>query len=116
MLADWDGPGRAEPARLAFAIKKVAFEDVLLTGATWSPLKPSTPWGQVPLLEVDGQMLSQTGVILSYLGRELGLYPADAFAAAKVDEFCDTIEECVNVCLAASFGKSVRLPHLPHTG
>lgn len=82
---------------------------MILTGATWGPLKESTPWGQVPLLEVDGQMLAQTGAINAYVARELGLSGADAFAAAKVDEFCDTVEECVNVCLLASYGKSVRL-------
>jgi hypothetical protein len=107
VLADWDGPGKAEPARLAFAVKKVDFEDVLLTGSTWTELKPTTPWGQVPVLEVDGEKLAQSGVILSYLGRELGLYPGNALAAAKVDEFCDTVEECVAVCLAAAYDKDV---------
>ena len=42
VLADWDGPGKAEPARLAFAVRKVDFEDVLLTGSTWTELKPTT--------------------------------------------------------------------------
>jgi glutathione S-transferase len=107
--SDWDGPGKAEPARLAFAVKGVAFEDVLLTGSSWETLKPATPWGQVPVLEVDGEQLAQSGAINSYLARALGLCPADPMGAAKVDEFCDTVEECSAVCLAATYGKEVRL-------
>jgi glutathione S-transferase len=106
---DWDGPGKAEPARLAFAVKGVAFEDVLLTGSTWETLKPATPWGQVPVLEVDGEQLAQSGAINSYVARALGLCPADPMGAAKVDEFCDTVEECSVVCLAATYGKEVRV-------
>lgn len=108
LRTDWDGPGKAEPARLAFAVKGVAFEDVLLTGSSWETIKPTTPWGQVPVLEVDGQQLAQSGAINSYVGRELGLYPAGALAAAKIDEFCDTIEDCSAICLAATYGKEVR--------
>ena len=87
---------------------KVPFEDVILTGDAWSSLKRETPWGQVPVLEVDGKMLAQSRTIMAYVGRVTGLHPEDPFAAAKVDEFCDTVEECVAVCLAASFGKDVR--------
>ena len=62
------------------------------------------------MLEVDDggrypRQLAQSRAILSYIGRELGLYPLDPFEAAKADEFCDTVEECVQVCLQASFGK-----------
>ena len=89
-------------------MRGVPFEDVLLTGSTWEKIKPTTPWGQVPVLEVDGQQLGQSGAINSYVGRELGLYPAGALAAAKIDEFCDTVEECSAVCLAATYGKDVR--------
>ena len=111
----WAGPGRAEPIRLAFAVHKVPFEDAILTGDAWSSLKPETPWGQVPVLEVDGKMLAQSRTIMAYVGRVTGLHPEDPFAAAKVDEFCDTVEECVAVCLAASFGKDVRQPPLTRT-
>ena len=48
--ADWDGPGKAEPARLALAVKGVPFEDVLLTGSTWETLKPTTADTGVPWL------------------------------------------------------------------
>ena len=72
---------------------KVPFEDVILTGDAWSSLKRETPWGQVPVLEVDGKMLAQSRTIMAYVGRVTGLHPEDPFAAAKVDEFCDTVEE-----------------------
>jgi glutathione S-transferase len=104
--ADWEGPGRAEPVRLAFKVASMPFEDCILTGESWEGIKPTTPWGQVPVLEVDGKPLAQSRAILNYVGRQTGLYPSDPFEGAKVEEFCDTVEECVSAVLAASYGQS----------
>jgi glutathione S-transferase len=44
--------------------------------------------GQVPVVEFDdGRMLAQSNAIIRYLARGSGLIPADAFAAAKMDEW-----------------------------
>ena len=43
---DWDGPGRAEPVRLAFGIKKIGFphfDDVILTETMWKTMKDQAP-------------------------------------------------------------------------
>ncbi len=44
--------------------------------------------GQVPVLELDdGRTLAQSNAIIRYLARGSALIPADAFAAAKMDEW-----------------------------
>ena len=44
--------------------------------------------GQVPVVEFDdGNTLAQSNAIIRYLARDSGLVPADAFAAAKMDEW-----------------------------
>lgn len=46
------------------------------------------PWGQVPTVEFDdGRTLAQSNAIIRYLARGSDLIPADAFAAAKMDEW-----------------------------
>jgi len=46
------------------------------------------PWGQVPTIEFDdGRTLAQSNAIIRYLARGSDLIPADAFAAAKMDEW-----------------------------
>jgi glutathione S-transferase len=45
-------------------------------------------WGQVPAIELDdGRTLAQSNAIIRYLARGSDLIPADAFAAAKMDEW-----------------------------
>lgn len=44
--------------------------------------------GQVPVVEfADGRTLAQSNAIIRYLARDSDLIPADAFAAAKMDEW-----------------------------
>jgi glutathione S-transferase len=44
--------------------------------------------GQVPTIELDdGRTLAQSNAIIRYLSRDSDLIPADAFAAAKMDEW-----------------------------
>ena len=44
--------------------------------------------GQVPVVEFDdGRTLAQSNAIIRYLARDSDLIPADAFAAAKMDEW-----------------------------
>ena len=50
--------------------------------------------GQVPVIEFDdGRVLAESNAIIRYLARGSDLIPADAFAAAKMDEwlFCPAV-------------------------
>ena len=54
--------GRGEPARLALSIAGIPFEDDRVPGADWPRRKPSTPFGSLPVLEVDGAIVTQSNV------------------------------------------------------
>lgn len=100
--------GRAEPIRLALALGKVQFYDQRISGQEWEVKhKPQMPYGQLPVLVVDGKMICQTKAILRYVGKiakynGTALYPKDVFAAAKVDELLDAFDD-LWILLAPTF-------------
>jgi len=49
------------------------------------------PWGTLPVLKVNGNVLAQSGAILRYLGKQFNLAGEDVFEAAKCDEMIDTM-------------------------
>lgn len=76
--------GRAEATRLVLTLGGVPFEDVHVSD--WPSLKPSMPFGQLPVLEVDGKKLAQSGAIERYAAKLAGLMPEDAWEAALADQ------------------------------
>lgn len=67
--------GRAEPIRLMLEELGVAYEDRLVASlADWARLKPETPFGQVPLLDEDGVVISQSQAIIRHLARAHDFY------------------------------------------
>ncbi|KAJ3296339.1 thioredoxin-like protein [Rhizoclosmatium globosum] len=87
---------RAEPIRLALAINDIPFEDERIPRDQWATLKPTTPFGQVPLLTVNGStVIAQSTAILRYVGKfgPLKLYPDDALKAALVDQLISQVQD-----------------------
>ena len=76
---------------MACLLGNIEFEDDRFEGKDWPKIKPTTPYGSVPVVEIDGKVATQSAATLRYLGRLGGLYPADAAEAFKVDEVMDTI-------------------------
>ncbi|XP_067933707.1 glutathione S-transferase 1-like isoform X4 [Watersipora subatra] len=70
-LIYFDTKGRAEGTRLLFKLAGKDFIDCRLTKEEWAALKPSTPKGQLPVLEVDGKMICESNAIARYVAREL---------------------------------------------
>lgn len=89
---DIDG-GRGETARLAMSIGKVPFEDERFQSGDWPAIRATTPFLQAPVLEIDGQALTQCNTINRYTGKLAGLYPDDPLQAAYCDEVMDAIED-----------------------
>lgn len=80
---DIDG-GRGEECRLALHLAGLEFTDDRFAGKDWSARKPNTPYGAVPVIEIEGKgVLAQSNAILGYLGRQYGLLPEDEFTAAR---------------------------------
>jgi glutathione S-transferase len=89
---DFDG-SRGEAARLAMHVAGVAFEDKRIPRADWAALRDQYPFQSLPVLEVDGRMITQSNTINRYVGKLAGLYPKDDWQAAQVDELMDAIED-----------------------
>ncbi|PKN56596.1 MAG: glutathione S-transferase [Deltaproteobacteria bacterium HGW-Deltaproteobacteria-14] len=85
--------GRGEPIRLALAIGGVPFEDHRVKPADWPAYKPSTPFGAMPVLTVDGRAVSQSNSILRFVGKLSDLYPSDPLQALLCDEIMDAAED-----------------------
>ncbi|VDL82879.1 unnamed protein product [Nippostrongylus brasiliensis] len=88
-LIYFDGRGAGECARQIFALAEQPYEDVRLTKETFAPLKATFPFGQVPVLEVDGQALAQSMAICRFLARKFGFAGKDDFESALIDSLGD---------------------------
>ena len=83
---------RAEVSRLALFIGGVAFEDVRPSRKEITKMQNDGffPFGQFPILQINGKTIAQTGAIARFCGKLSGLYPSEnQFDAAKVDEVID---------------------------
>lgn len=98
---DFDG-GRGETPRMALHIGGIPFTDDRLKFDAWPAMKPTTPFGGLPVLEVDGNPVAQSGSICRFVGKMAGLYPEDPLQAAYCDEVMDAIEDLSSKFTAAS--------------
>lgn len=91
----FDFPGsRGEEVRLALWCAGVDFDDNRINGAAWPDLKPTTPFGSLPTLELEGRpVLAQVNAILVYIGREYGLHPKDNWEAARHEALMSAVED-----------------------
>jgi len=69
----FDIQGRAEVIRLAFRAAGVPFVDSRVSGEEWADFKAKTPYGSMPVLEMDGQKFGESGAILRWAARKFGL-------------------------------------------
>ncbi|KAL6736808.1 hypothetical protein Aduo_007115 [Ancylostoma duodenale] len=88
-LSYFDIRGAGECVRQIFAVAGQEFEDNRLTKEDFAPLKPKLPFGQVPVLEVDGKQLGQSLAICRYLARQFGFAGKSPFEEAIVDSLAD---------------------------
>ena len=56
-------------------------------------LKPSLPFGQLPVLEVDGENICQSMAIARFLANEFGLAGNSALTKAQIDEVVDVVSD-----------------------
>jgi len=89
-LSYFNGRGLAEISRLLFAAAGVEYKDVRL-GEEWAAKKGSTPWGQMPLLEVNGKTFGQSGAIQRFIARAHGLYGANDLEALAIDGVVESL-------------------------
>jgi glutathione S-transferase len=94
-LTYFDTPrSRGEECRLALVLAGVDFEDNRIALNMWPALKPTTPFGSLPVFEVSGKpAVSQSNAILAHIGRRYGLLPADEWEALRLESLLSAAED-----------------------
>lgn len=105
-LTYFDAPiSRGEECRLALYLAGVEFEDVRIKRDDWLTLKPKTPFGSLPTLELDGAgALAQSNALLTLVGRRYGLLPKDDVEASRHEAILQHCED-----LRAAFAPTLRM-------
>ena len=96
---------RAEVLRVSLFIKDIPFEDVRvsreefvhLIKTGFLPNGKRVPFHQLPVIEVDGKIIGQTGAIARYCGKISNLYSDDILQAAKIDQVIDAATDITNL-------------------
>ncbi len=96
---------RAEVLRVSLFIKDIPFEDVRVSREEFIhmiktgflPNGKRSPFHQLPVMEVDGEIIGQTGAIARYCGKISNLYADDMLKAAKIDQIIDAATDITNV-------------------
>ncbi|XP_070543871.1 hematopoietic prostaglandin D synthase-like [Ptychodera flava] len=98
---------RAEVSRLLFAAAGVDYEDVRYESEQWQTEKASGnyPFGQMPVLEVDGETIAQSNSIARYLALEFGMAGGSNLEKAKADMVVDAIGDVTNALKEMWFQK-----------
>lgn len=89
---DFDG-GRGEPIRIALHAAGTAFEDERWSFAEFGEKREALPFNAVPVLAIDGTVVTQSNAISRYVGKMAGLYPEDDLQALYCDEVLDVLED-----------------------
>ena len=96
---------RAEVLRVSLFISNIPFEDVRISREEfinmiktgYLPNGKKVPFHQLPVIEVDGEIIGQTGAIARYCGKISNLYSKDNINAAKIDQIIDAATEITNL-------------------
>jgi glutathione S-transferase len=95
-LIYFSGRGLAEVARLIFADKGVEYIDHRVSNdddTEFDALKPSLPFGQLPVLEINGTYIAQSVAITRYLAKQYNLYGKNDIEQAIVDAIVDAVRD-----------------------
>ena len=96
---------RAEVLRVSLYISETPFEDVRISREEFInmiktgflPNGKKVPFHQLPVIEVDGKIIGQTGAIARYCGKVSNLYAEDILEAAKIDQIIDAATDITNL-------------------
>ena len=95
---------RGEECRLALFLAGVDFDDNRIQRADWPALKPTTPFGSLPVFEVPGKpAVSQSNAILGHIGRRYGLLPDDEWEALRLESLMSAVED-IRHAVTRTFG------------
>jgi len=93
-LCYFNAAARGEISRLILAYSGVKWTDERMTGDQFRAIKEDTaklPYGQMPVLHYNGQIIAQSLTVARFLAGELGLTGRTSLESAQVDEVVDAL-------------------------
>merc|ERR1719239_1357805 len=95
VLTYFDIRVRGEISRLMIAYGKLNIKErrVNITGDEWAKLKPTMPYGQLPILNISGHVFAQSLAIQKFIAIKAGLYPKHYLAQLMVDQIAMARED-----------------------
>ena len=104
-LTYFNGRGRAELTRLIFAQAGVQYEDKRIAKEEWPELKPKTPNGSLPILEIDGKTLLGSIPIARFVAERFGLAGSNDIENTEIAGVMDCLTDLVTSFLKVLFEK-----------
>ena len=101
--------GRGECIRMVFNYHGVPFNDHLIQFQEWPQVKMSglAEFGQLPVLEIDGERMIQSKSVVRYVCQKYGYYPSNIKDAYLVESICDLKEDVLSLLAPLMFKKQV---------
>jgi glutathione S-transferase len=106
------GRGRAETTRWMLAVNRISFENVPIeTPDSLAALRATgkLPFDQLPLLEIDGQNLSQSSAMIRYLARRGGYYGKTDDDALWCDLTAGAVADFAEGAMQAAFQPTAKI-------
>lgn len=87
--------GRAELIRWIFKQAGVQFEDIRFTREEWLAFKPKSPYGGLPMLEIDGKLYAGTAPLVRYVAEQHGLAGSNDLENLELASIYDMTEDLI---------------------
>lgn len=82
-----------EPIRFLLSYGGLEFEDKRIPKGQWPTVKPTMPYGQMPILEHNGKIAHQSIAICRYLAKQVKLIGKNDWEDLEIDATVDTIND-----------------------
>lgn len=91
-LTYFDSKALGEVIRFILSYGGVDFQDIRIDRSTsWTDIKPRMPYGQLPILEIDGKVYHQTLPICRYLAKQFDIGGKTDLDALEIDAIANSI-------------------------
>merc|ERR1712193_379744 len=108
-LTHYNVRGRGETICLVLAYAGKEYEDKRIAPEDMPSLKPTLPFGQLPVLEVDGVIIGQSMAIARFLANQYGIAGSSNLVKAQVDEVVDVMNDVQDAMYGTFFEKDEKV-------
>ncbi|KAE8747766.1 Glutathione-S-transferase S-1-like [Frankliniella occidentalis] len=89
----FDVTALGEPIRFLLSYGNLDWEDIRYDDAKWAESKSKMPFGQMPVLDIDGKIYAQSTAISRYLAKQVGLSGKDDLENLQIDQAVDLFHD-----------------------